>query len=797
MDKSNISGGSIGLESQDSEPVLLNSTLDNDMDVKVGRGASASLVNCTLDQANVTVEPSGHIDLGGWIHIDVVNQTYDPVPLINISVLDSSGVVAGSGQADEFGHMDNVPFRQARIFWNRTETHSTHDLLAFGSGLQGMNTTALVPGQTYEIRVISGSMGWMEWTSYRTITVCELYFNKTIIAHDSAVVDLDGCLRLHDSQLWMYGHNKINLQLDIKWGTFEMLSSVLKPIAVSAPLQPFRFWLTFRSASDGFVIDSEIHNIHQVTAYSSQLQFMDSKFSGFSGPGLDIEKVSPEIQGMIFERCSDGIWIDTGYSTISDSEFRECAEYGLYAQGGGPSVNSSYSTLNRYGFAAALGYEGAMSQNLAQDNEYGFHVKGSSALIDNCTATGSTNTGFYFSDTYSVIRDSQSMLNEKGLYCTNAWPDIINTTIEDNNYGIYLHQSGPFLDDCSLEGNDIGYYDIGGGSEFDTDVFSSGLEEEQGIFVSGGIDQHVSLKLPARAQIKAANISVTGQEIGNDALFTDSKYQVAPAIYGDWVVWQDNKLGNWDIFAYNLSVDTDMDGIANYLEYPELENDPAIVQITTNTEMQGEPDIHGDVIVYSDLQNGNYDIYAHNMTNGTTWPVCTNIRIQRKPAVFGDHIVWEDDRNGNYDIFMYNISKGEISQLSTSTWHDMGARIHENIVVWYAYTGSPGSSEFGDIWMFDIEAWRLNRITDDDPLQYSPDIWGDTIVWHDQRNGNWEIYAYDIPTYTEERLTFEVEQSFCPRIYQNNVTYYYHDRIEDFWSVRIYDLNRSNQTILE
>lgn len=794
---SNITGGNIGLHSKDCGPVVLDSEFSNAVDVKVERGSFASLVNCTLDPSNTSIEPSGYIDLGNWAFVQVVNQSFDPIVGCNISILDSMEEVAGSGLTGQNGLTNPISYRETRILWNTTENHVNHDILAFKGNLQGTNHTTISPWGIVQVQIASNGLGWLEWTGYRTITACEQYFNKTIIAHDTTIVDGDGCLRLQNCKLWYYGSSKTNLHLEIKSGTFEMLDSQLKPIAVSAPLQPFRFWLTMRGDSDGFIIDSEISGLYQVTTYSGQYEYKNSSISDIADTGLHVGNASPVIEDMKFYRCHDGLFMDTSYGEVANSSFVECVNNGFYAQGGECNVTNCQSVKNNYGFAMVLDYDGHISDSISMGNNYGFHVLGASISIDNSSAMDNTEAGFYFSSSYSMLNDVRSLGNKYGVYCSNSWPDIYRSDVSQNTYGIYVHSSGPFLQDCQLDGNQIGFYDIGGAEDFTKDTFSNGLDTDYSIFVDGGMDDHITLELPARSIITEANIRIRGVEIGDDAILEDDSIQLGADIHGEWVVWQNYLNDDWEIFAYNLSVDSDSDKIPNYLENPPLEDDPAHFRVTDNPFMQRDPAIHGDTIVWSDLRDGTYDIYAYTFTNDTTWKVYGNANVQRKPAIYGDRIVWEDYSNGNYDIFMFNITEGEVSQLSTSARHDMGARIWGDFVVWHSYSGSPGSSEWSDIIMFDIEAWKQMKITDDDPLQYEPDIYKNNIVWHDQRNGNWEIYHYDINNSLEQRLTFEVEQSFCPRMHGDKIVYYYHHRIDDTWSVRMYDMATGNQTILE
>jgi beta propeller repeat protein len=75
-----------------------------------------------------------------------------------------------------------------------------------------------------------------------------------------------------------------------------------------------------------------------------------------------------------------------------------------------------------------------------------------------------------------------------------------------------------------------------------------------------------------------------------------------PAISGNIVVWQDVRNGNWDIYGYDISTHTEF-------------------QITDNTADQEYPDISGHTVVWVDKRNGHKDIYA-TILYGAQVPKC-------------------------------------------------------------------------------------------------------------------------------------------------------------------------------
>ena len=86
--------------------------------------------------------------------------------------------------------------------------------------------------------------------------------------------------------------------------------------------------------------------------------------------------------------------------------------------------------------------------------------------------------------------------------------------------------------------------------------------------------------------------------------------QYAPAISYPLAVWADVREGGLDLWGYDFSVDSDGDGVPNYLDPDRPQKDPAEFPINRSPTSQWEPDISGRLVVWRDDPSGNDDIFA-------------------------------------------------------------------------------------------------------------------------------------------------------------------------------------------
>ncbi|NLN44732.1 MAG: PKD domain-containing protein, partial [Methanosarcina sp.] len=194
-----------------------------------------------------------------------------------------------------------------------------------------------------------------------------------------------------------------------------------------------------------------------------------------------------------------------------------------------------------------------------------------------------------------------------------------------------------------------------------------------------------------------------------------------PAIHGDRIVWMGERDGNWNIYMYDLSTNTE-------------------TQITDTglALWPSAPVIYGDRIVWVDERNGNLDIYMYDLSTKKEAQITNNTSDQFLPAIYGNRIVWVDDRNGNWDIYMYDVSTKRETQITTSKSDQYYPAIYGNKMVWLDY-----SNENANIYMYDLSTHQETQITTSGSA-YDPAIYGDKIVWSETRNGNDDIYMYTI-----------------------------------------------------
>lgn len=301
-------------------------------------------------------------------------------------------------------------------------------------------------------------------------------------------------------------------------------------------------------------------------------------------------------------------------------------------------------------------------------------------------------------------------------------------------------------------------------------------------------------------------------------LTTNPHDQISPAIYQDMVVWQDNRNGNWDIYGLDLStgqefcITTDVhdqispaiyNDIVVWMDFRNENFDIYGYNVKTGQEFpiavapedQWIPAIYNDIVVWEDRRHGNSDIYGYNLKTLEEFPIAVGPGDQILPAIYEDTVVWVDKGSSwksKSDIYGYSISTNKGFHVSTIAYYAQPA-IYKDTVVWTwsnRYTrrydiltgeedeivtdclGCPRSHPalYGDVMVWistDTNVQCYNLLTGEEvtvktekSTKGCPAIYDDVVVWEDYRNGNWDVYGYNISDILERLPSLSPSPSF-------------------------------------
>jgi hypothetical protein len=256
----------------------------------------------------------------------------------------------------------------------------------------------------------------------------------------------------------------------------------------------------------------------------------------------------------------------------------------------------------------------------------------------------------------------------------------------------------------------------------------------------------------------------------------ENRYQSSPVVVTDEsgnaiVAWSDDR-GGEDIYAQKLDANGN-----------KLWNGDIRVNSDTTFEDQWGAAIAVNrsgkaVVVWHDERNGDPDIYAQILDSGGNKQLAGDLRVnsdggiayQGYPSVVFDEvgesiIVWDDERNGDGDIYAQKLdnsgSKLWTADVRVNT--DAGTAGQSNpalsldtngnaIVVWVDFSNSKSQiyaqaldENKNKLWTADVHvSLEFGTAGQSDP-DVSVNMSGNVfIVWDDQRNNNYDIYAQNL-----------------------------------------------------
>ena len=128
---------------------------------------------------------------------------------------------------------------------------------------------------------------------------------------------------------------------------------------------------------------------------------------------------------------------------------------------------------------------------------------------------------------------------------------------------------------------------------------------------------------------------------------------------------------------------------------------------------------------------------------------------QQQPAVYRSKVIYRDNGNGDWDLWGADVWLKDAPQyedvVANDTLNQTAPAVWGDIVV-YEYEVAGGDV---DIYARDISQAGSEPflIAGGAGLQQAPDISGHLVVWEDNRNGNFDIYGYNLITRQAFQIT--------------------------------------------
>ncbi len=273
--------------------------------------------------------------------------------------------------------------------------------------------------------------------------------------------------------------------------------------------------------------------------------------------------------------------------------------------------------------------------------------------------------------------------------------------------------------------------------------------------------------------------------------------QEFPAVDDCTVVWQDHRNGDWDISVANIS-------------------DPCAIVVLTLADEFGEgqyPAVSGNIVVWQSklYLYEDWDILGIDLTTQTVFEVLATFADERRPAISGHMVVAEtkSSANSTWDAIGIDISNREVPQrfwVEAGSGDEGHADIYGNIVVYQdSYEGIPfvsgrdisdpcrpvwlpiygrGDTQqtpavYGNwvVWLDEVQgaavvagdnifhpSQAVNFESGDPNASEDPDICNNLTVWQDSRNGNWDIYGYNLTTKQTFAITSDPADQMHPAV---------------------------------
>ena len=252
--------------------------------------------------------------------------------------------------------------------------------------------------------------------------------------------------------------------------------------------------------------------------------------------------------------------------------------------------------------------------------------------------------------------------------------------------------------------------------------------------------------------ITVLGLSVSAQADTTTTQVTTNSYEDSmPQIKGNYLVWQGDLNGHWQVFLYNI------------------ENEET-TQITNNEYNCISPRTDGEYVVWFGACNQGGEVFYYNIATGETTKITNDSNVDSPPQIADGRVVWAShqvtDSVEPGEIKIYDMNTGQHDQLTHTQQDDSSPRINSESVMWIQTDEADNSVLF----IHDFSQGTTQEAPADFIWKDSPQTDGDLTVSM-TNDGDWEIIIRQDGQNGFEQITDNTINDWCPRISGNNIAW--------------------------